>query len=89
MVSGAPFQLDLSGTFLFQDTFSFGAAYRLNAAISGLIGFQVSEQVMLGLAYDKETTDLGGMRFNDGSLEFLLRWELLKSYKRVISPRFF
>lgn len=89
MVNGAPLQLDLSGTFLFQDTFSFGAAYRLNAAVSALIGFQLSEQVMLGLAYDKETTDLGGMRFNDGSLEFLLRWELLKSYKRVISPRFF
>ena len=89
VVRGAPLQIDLSGTFLFQDTFSFGAAYRLDAAVSALIGFQVSEQVMLGLAYDKETTDLAGLRFNDGSLELLFRWELLKSYKRVISPRFF
>lgn len=89
VVRGAPLQVDLSGTFLFQDTFSFGAAYRLDAAVSALLGFQVSDQVMLGLAYDKETTDLAGLRFNDGSLELLFRWELLKSYKRVISPRFF
>lgn len=89
VVQGAPLQVDLSGTFLFQDTFSFGAAYRLDAAVSALIGFQVSDQVMIGLAYDKEITDLGGIRFNDGSLEVLFRWELLKSYKRVISPRFF
>lgn len=89
VVSGAPLQIDLSATFLYLNTFSFGAAYRLDAALSALVGFQISDQVMLGLAYDKETTDLGGIRFNDGSLELLMRWELFKSYNRVISPRFF
>jgi hypothetical protein len=88
-VSGAPLQVDLSASFLYLNTFSFGTAYRLDAALSAIVGFQVSDQVMLGLAYDKETTDLGGIRFNDGSLELLMRWELFKSYKRVISPRFF
>ncbi len=89
VVSGAPLQLDLSGTFLFNEKFSFGAAYRWDAAVSGLLGFQLNEQLMIGLAYDRETTDLGGTRFNDGSVEILLRWELVRSYRRLVSPRFF
>jgi type IX secretion system PorP/SprF family membrane protein len=89
VVSGAPLQLDLSGTFLFNEKFSFGAAYRWDAALSGLLGFQLNEQLMIGLAYDRETTELGGTQFNDGSVEILLRWELVKSYRRLVSPRFF
>lgn len=88
-VSGAPLQLDLSTSFLFADKFSFGAAYRWDAAVSGLVGFQLTEQLMVGLAYDRETTELGGTQFNDGSFEIFLRWELLKRFQRTVSPRFF
>ena len=87
--SGAPLQVDLSASFLFANKFSFGAAYRWDAAVSGLVGFQVTDQIMLGLAYDRETTELGGTQFNDGSFEVFLRLELLKSFQRTISPRFF
>ncbi|AKA35852.1 type IX secretion system membrane protein PorP/SprF [Flagellimonas lutaonensis] len=88
-VGGAPLQVDVSASFLFNDRFSFGAAYRWDAAVSGLIGFQLTEQLMLGLAYDRETTELGGTQFNDGSFEVFLRFELLKSFQRTVSPRFF
>jgi len=44
---------------------------------------------MLGLAYDRETTDLGGTQFNDGTFEIFLRWELIKSFENLVSPRFF
>ncbi|GAB4507074.1 MAG: type IX secretion system membrane protein PorP/SprF [Allomuricauda sp.] len=88
-VSGAPLQVDLSASFLFANKFSFGAAYRWDAAVSGLVGFQVTDQIMLGLAYDRETTELGGTQFNDGSFEVFLRLELLKSFQRTVSPRFF
>ncbi|WP_422653167.1 PorP/SprF family type IX secretion system membrane protein [Cellulophaga lytica] len=71
-VKGAPIQADLSATFLLRDKFSFGAAYRWDAALSALVGFQLSDQLMLGLAYDKETTDLGNTSFNDGSFEVFL-----------------
>ena len=88
-VGGAPLQVDVSASFLFNDRFSFGAAYRWDAAVSGLVGFQLTEQLMLGLAYDRETTELGGTQFNDGSFEVFLRFELLKSFQRTVSPRFF
>jgi type IX secretion system PorP/SprF family membrane protein len=89
MVGGAPLQIDLSTNFMFNDKFTFGAAYRWNAAVSALAGFQISDQLMLGLAYDRETTELGGTRFNDGSFEVFLRYELVKSFQRLVSPRFF
>lgn len=88
-VGGAPLQVDVSTSFLFNEKFSFGAAYRWDAALSGMVGFQLSDQLMLGLAYDRETTDLGGTQFNDGSFEVFLRWELVKSFQRLVSPRFF
>lgn len=88
-VGGAPLQVDVSANFLFNDKFSFGAAYRWDAALSALAGFQISEQIMLGIAYDRETTDLGGTQFNDGSFEVFLRLELLKGFQRTVSPRFF
>ncbi|WP_047244910.1 PorP/SprF family type IX secretion system membrane protein [Maribacter thermophilus] len=88
-VKGAPLQVDLSASFLFNDKFSLGAAYRWDAALSGLFGFQLSDQLMIGLAYDREVTDLGGTSFNDGSFEIMLRYEFLNRYKRVLTPRFF
>lgn len=89
VVGGAPLQMDFSGSFMFNDKFTFGAAYRWDAAISAMTGFQLSDQLMLGLAYDRETTDLGGTQFNDGSFEVFLRFELVKSFRRLVSPRFF
>lgn len=88
-VGGAPLQVDLSASFLFNERFSFGAAYRWDAAVSALAGFQITDQLMLGLAYDRETTELGGSQFNDGSFEVFLRLELLKRFQRTVSPRFF
>lgn len=89
-VSGAPLSADLSANFLFKEKLTLGAAYRWDAAWSALAGFQISNDLMLGLAYDKETTDLGNTTFNDGSFEFMLRYELFgKKEKNIISPRFF
>ena len=89
VVSGAPLQVDLSASFLFNEKFSLGAAYRWDAAISALFGFQLSDQLMIGLAYDRETTELGSTAFNDGSFEIFVRFELIKSFQRLVSPRFF
>ena len=88
-VKGAPLQADVSANFMLRDKFSFGAAYRWSAALSALIGMQLNDQCMVGLAYDKETTELGSTAFNSGSFEVFLRYEFKTKYKRVITPRFF
>jgi len=86
-VDGAPLQVDISANFLFNEKFTIGAAYRWSAAVSGIAGFQISDQLMIGYAYDQETTEL--RRYNSGSHEIVLRFELFKNVGNTISPRFF
>jgi type IX secretion system PorP/SprF family membrane protein len=87
VVEGAPLQADLSASFMFNEKFTLGAAYRWSAAVSGMVGFQLTDQLLLGLAYDRETTEL--QRYNDGSVEIILRFELFKKNDGLVSPRFF
>ncbi|WP_299547672.1 type IX secretion system membrane protein PorP/SprF [Seonamhaeicola sp.] len=87
VVSGAPLAYDLSANFLLNDTFTLGASYRLNAAVSALAGFQISRNLMIGYAYDFGTTEL--VRYNSGSHEVFLRFQISNAVKGRTSPRFF
>ncbi len=87
MVSGSPLQADVSANFLLYDKLTLGAAYRWSAALSGMVGFQVSDQIFLGFAYDYQTTDIED--YSDGSYEFVMRFELFNRPERVLTPRFF
>ncbi|WP_449421217.1 PorP/SprF family type IX secretion system membrane protein [Robertkochia marina] len=89
VTAGAPLQLDLSANFMFDDTFTMGLGYRLDSAITALVGWQLNRSLNIGLAYDREITRLGGTAFNSGSFEFFLRYELSRNYSRVQTPRFF
>jgi type IX secretion system PorP/SprF family membrane protein len=86
-VVGSPLQVDLSANFLFNEKFVLGAAWRWDAAMSFMAGFQVSQGLYIGYAYDLETTKLAN--YNSGSHEIFLRFELFKNQKRILSPRFF
>lgn len=87
MEQGSPLQMDISANFMFIDKFTLGAAYRWDAAVSGLVGFQVSDHIFVGYSYDAETSKLA--RYNSGSHELFLRFSLFNSYKRIAAPRFF
>jgi len=89
VVRGAPLQLDFSASAMYNDKFILGVAYRWDAAISGLAGFQVSPEFMIGVAYDREVTELGQAIFNDGSFEVILRYDFIKVLESMKSPRFF
>jgi type IX secretion system PorP/SprF family membrane protein len=86
-VQGAPLQLDVSGNFLFNEKFVLGAAWRWDAAVSFLAGFQINPSLYLGYGYDLETTKLAN--YNSGSHEIFLRYELFQKTEKIISPRFF
>lgn len=87
VVSGSPLQADLSANFLLYEKLTLGAAYRWSAAVSGLAGFQVSDQIFIGFAYDYQSTDIEN--FSNGSYEAIVRFELFKKPERVLTPRFF
>lgn len=84
---GAPLQVDLSANFLIMDKFVLGAAWRWDAAVSAMAGFQVSDGLYIGYGYDMETTEL--KNFNSGSHEVFLRFELFQRHNKIVSPRFF
>jgi type IX secretion system PorP/SprF family membrane protein len=87
LVTGAPVQLDLSGNFLLYEKLTLGVAYRWDAAVSALAGFQVTDGLFVGYGYDRETTNL--RNYNSGSHEIFLRFELFNRVKKLVSPRFF
>ena len=89
MVSGAPLAVDINANFLFYEKLTLGASYRWSAALSGLVGFQINDGLLVGFAYDRESTELGNATYNDGTYEVFLRFELFKEYDRMLTPRFF
>lgn len=87
-VSGAPLQVDLTANLMFDEKFIIGGAYRWDAALSFLAGFQVTNSILIGYSYDMETTKLA--TYNSGSHELFLRFELFKNTSaKTINPRFF
>ncbi|HLP63989.1 type IX secretion system membrane protein PorP/SprF [Flavobacterium sp.] len=87
VVEGAPLQLDVSGNFLINEKFVLGAAWRWDAAVSAMAGFQITDGLFIGYGYDLETTKLAN--YNSGSHEVFLRFELFKKQEKIVSPRFF
>ena len=87
VVGGAPLQVDVSGNFMFNDKFVVGIAYRWSAAISAMVGFQVTDGMYIGYGYDYETTNLNN--YSSGSHEIFLRYEIFKNNDKIITPRFF
>jgi len=85
-VPGAPIIADLSANALFNEKLTLGLAYRWDDSFSGLAGFQISESLFIGYAYDLTATDLNN--YNSGTHEIMLRFEL-QPLGKLLSPRFF
>jgi type IX secretion system PorP/SprF family membrane protein len=86
-VEGSPLQVDVSLNTLLYERLMLGAAYRWDAAVSLMMGMQITNQLMFGYSYDLETTKLKSV--NNGSHELFLRFELFNKKDKVVTPRFF
>lgn len=87
IVSGAPVTIDASANFLLYKKLTLGTAYRWDDAVSALAGFQVHKNIWIGYSYDYSTTELS--KYNDGSHEIIIRFQLIPKNIRIKSPRFF
>ncbi|MBQ4819215.1 type IX secretion system membrane protein PorP/SprF [Aquimarina sp. MMG016] len=88
-VIDAPLTFDISLNALFYDKFELGASYRYTDAFVALAGFNITQNLKIGYAYDFSLGDLGG--YNNGSHEVILlyNFDLLNFSKKYTSPRFF
>ncbi len=87
LVEGSPLQVDVSANFMFVEKVVVGVAYRWSAAMSAMVGFQVTDGMYIGYGYDLETTNLEN--YNSGSHEVFLRYEIFKNSEKITTPRFF
>ena len=87
LVEGSPLQVDVSANFMFIEKVVVGVAYRWSAAMSAMVGFQVTDGMYIGYGYDLETTNLEN--YNSGSHEIFLRYEIFKNNEKIVTPRFF
>jgi len=87
IVSGSPLQVDVSANFLLYEKVTLGAAYRWDAAMSAMVGFQATDQIFIGFGYDYQSTEIED--FSDGSYEVMIRFDIFNVPERVLTPRFF
>ncbi|WP_313806414.1 type IX secretion system membrane protein PorP/SprF [Flavobacterium sp.] len=86
-VGGAPLSTDLSANFLLQEKVTLGASYRWDDSVSALVGIQFLKDFFLGYSFDYTVTDLN--KYNDGTHEIILRYQLTSKSSTIKSPRFF
>jgi len=83
----APVSFDGNLNALFFEKFEIGASYRLDDSFSGLVGFQVTDNIRIGYAYDYITSDLDAVA--DASHEVILTFDLFFNKRTLRSPRYF
>lgn len=83
----APISLDGNLNALFFDRFELGASYRLDDSFSGLVGFQVTDFLRIGYAYDHITSELKGV--GSASHEVIVTFDIFFKPRILHSPRFF
>lgn len=89
VTAAAPIEADLTASFIIMKKLLIGAMIRTGDAFGGLIGLDITDQLHLGYSYDW-SYGLRTGKYNQGSHEFVLRYDFIFSSKKQIhSPRNF
>ena len=93
-VKGAPFDMDLNLSLIFDDRVSTGLSYRLGGddesfaeSIDLLLFYKITQELGLGMAYDFTLSEI--KNYTSGSFEVLLRYDITKRAGDIANPRFF
>ncbi len=86
-VGGAPIEADLNTNVWLRDVIGLGFSYRTGDAMVGMAEVQVNDNFRLGYAYDMTISPL--KYYNNGSHEFMLRYEIGNNKSKVKSTRYF
>ena len=86
-VQNAPVEADLSFNFLLNELLWVGGGYRTGDAIYGMIGLQLSKLLRINYSYDYTISDL--QKYNSGSHEFAISYDISIYKTRITSLRYF
>lgn len=70
--SNVPFAIDFAFNFEYMQQFRFGVSYRLNSAVTAMVGINILQDFQVGYAYDYNTNDLG--KYAQSSHQFYLKY---------------
>ena len=87
MVEGAPIEADFNTNVWLRDLISVGVSYRTGDAIIGMAEIQATENLRFGYSYDITISPL--KYYNNGSHEFMIRYEFGNTKTKVKSTRYF
>lgn len=89
LTGGAPIEVDLTSSIIIHNKLETGVMYRTNDAFGVLLGYNASKQLYLGYSFDYSFGNKT-FKFNSGSHELILRYDLFVSKQRKIrSPRYY
>tara|TARA_R110002074_G_scaffold696_5_gene3852 strand:- start:3048 stop:3923 length:876 start_codon:yes stop_codon:yes gene_type:complete len=83
----APLSFDGNLNALFYEKFELGVSYRLEDSFSGLVGFQATDYLRIGYAYDHVISELDAVA--SASHEVILTFDVFFKKKSLRSPRYF
>ncbi|MEM1118932.1 MAG: type IX secretion system membrane protein PorP/SprF [Bacteroidota bacterium] len=83
----APFEFDVNANLVFMEKLWVGLNYRLGDAISGLVQYQLTNDLRAGFAYDFTTSEI--RNFSNGTLEFMLSYAFNNYSKNLSNLRYF
>ena len=79
-VENAPLAIDFALNFEFREKFRFGASYRWNSAITGMMGINLLQDFQAGYAYDYNINGLG--KYAPSSHQFYIKY-IFKQSKNI------
>ena len=84
---GAPLSADITACVILYDKFWVGAQYRIGDAAGLQAQFNITPQLRVGYSYDFSVSGLS--RYNSGTHEIMLGYDLIFPKEKVKSPRYF
>ncbi len=85
--SSGPVQLDVTANFLIKEKFWLGATYRPGDAFGFIAQWIIDSKLRVGYSYDYTTSNL--RKFENGTHEIMISYELRFLDKEFTSPRYF
>lgn len=87
LIPNAPFEADFSLSALFLDKLWIGGAYRLGDSFGGMMQYEISDQLQIGISFDFTISDL--RRFTGETMEFMFRYNMEYQSSDVRNIRYF
>ncbi len=85
-VPGAPINIDLNTSFLFNKVFWLGASYRTSGSFVVITEYNISDYLRIGYSYDFVSGPI--KKYNSGSHELFIGMDFSLGRKKVVSPRY-